>query len=81
MSEYKIDKGIEMPASREAKYPFGEMEVGDSFFIPDKKRIADVRVYARNWIFKGPQALREVRAGYRFSIRLWEDGVRCWRVK
>jgi len=38
MSEYKIDKGIPVPEpnvrGRTSKYPFRQMEVGDSVFIP-----------------------------------------------
>jgi len=33
--EIKIDKNVPMPVmqGRESKYPFSEMEVGDSFFV------------------------------------------------
>ena len=35
--EFKIEKGIEIQESRtrgeKAKYPFKEMEIGDSFFV------------------------------------------------
>jgi len=34
MSEYKIEKGIEIPQGEyRSKYPFRKMEVGDSVFI------------------------------------------------
>lgn len=34
----KIDKGVKMPetSTRESMYPFEDMEIGDSFFVPEK---------------------------------------------
>jgi hypothetical protein len=34
---FKIEKGIPLP---ESKYPFAEMEVGDSFFVPCESKEA-----------------------------------------
>lgn len=41
MTSFKIDKAIPIPKKqmgRVAKYPWKEMEIGDSFFVPDKTR-------------------------------------------
>lgn len=72
----EIDKGIPIPERRKAfsKYPFKEMEIGDSFFI-DKKltTISSVAFQATK------------KTGYKFSLRTVEEkkkkGTRCWRIK
>jgi len=75
IGKMKISKGIMPPESRGAprKYPFDEMEVGDSFDIPiedDKTARGSVYVSA-------------TRLGMKASIRAIEDkGIyRVWRVK
>ena len=34
--EIKIDKHIPIPPRRSQKYPLLDLEIGDSFFVPDK---------------------------------------------
>jgi hypothetical protein len=71
----KIDKDIPIPDYKRgaAKYPFGDMAIGDSFFI-----LADTR---------GLNSLRSraSTAGRRgkkmFSVRKAENGARVWRVE
>jgi hypothetical protein len=38
MAEFKIDRGIPMPSRARNRriYPLGGMEIGDSFFAPEK---------------------------------------------
>jgi hypothetical protein len=46
MSQYQIDKNIPMSLKNmRSKYPFAQMEVGDSFFVPsdDVKNINALR--------------------------------------
>ena len=31
---YKIDNNIPLPSSREYRYPFADMDIGDSIFVP-----------------------------------------------
>jgi hypothetical protein len=38
MTAYKIEKNIPLPTDKpKGKWPFGEMEIGDSFFVGDRK--------------------------------------------
>lgn len=70
--EIKIEKGIPIPAGSKGvhKYPFAQMEVGDSFFTPCEN-LPSLRVYAR-------QVGKE--KGLKFSVRQEEGGARVWRV-
>lgn len=68
----KIEKGIPVPKVGDAmrKFPFDQMEVGDSFLIngaePGKVSGAAYH-YGRTHQKK-------------FSIQKTEDGHRCWRI-
>lgn len=69
MSHLRIDKGIPLPK----RYPFDQMEVGDSFAVPEgisrtRVSIAAMR-YGRDHKMK-------------FTVRQMPDrSLRCWRVK
>jgi hypothetical protein len=67
---YNIESGIKPPKEhRRQKYPFGLMNVGDSFPFPieDYMRIASAMVMYGN------------RQGKKFRLSKME--LRCWRVK
>ena len=69
---YVIDKNVPLPAKattgRKSKYPFDLMEVGDSFFVPGKVRMAStVRQASR-------------RLGRRFVWNEETGGARVWRA-
>lgn len=70
----EIEKGIPMPerskTGRKGKYPFSEMEVGDSFFLDDKtqKSVASTVTSARK------------KFGFTFAARDEDTGVRIWRT-
>lgn len=73
----KIESGIPMPAcyknGRPSSYPFREMEVGQSIYIPASEtfpRHAAKRAYAAGR-----------RAGMKFVCRRDDNGVRIWRVE
>ena len=78
-TQFKIDKGIELPKRKapvsHRKYPWDELEVGDSFFIPKKKivGIGNIRLAA------------EKRLNRKFSGRSVVEhrvkGVRVWRTE
>lgn len=72
---YQIEKNIQMPASvragRTYKYPFTQMEVGDSFFVPEKTA-------AR---FQSTASSASKRHSMKFRCRNVDGGVRCWRVE
>lgn len=74
MSEIKIEKGVPMPKPRaqRAKYPWRELGVGDSFFVPGAAR-------ARCSVGAVHSAQR-IGGGVRFTVRTVEGGVRVWRI-
>lgn len=55
---------------RKATYPFGKMEVGDSFRVPEEKSVT-----VRNSSF-----VYGSRNGKKFTVRKHEDAYRCWRI-
>lgn len=71
MSEIKIEKGIPVPlgagSSGKTIYPWCEMEVGDSFFVPGGKA-------------KGAGQANQDYAPKRFASRKEDGGVRFWRI-
>ena len=73
-----IDKGVPMPRyagerGAPAKYPFREMEVGDSCFVPGES----------NQTFRSHAAYAQ-RSGKKFSARTVVEGgvkgLRVWRI-
>ena len=72
MNQIKIDKGVPVPEeSRGAngKYPFGDLEIGDSFFVGVKQQLlcAAVSGYGR-------------RHNKKFTTRSENGGTRVWRI-
>jgi hypothetical protein len=72
-----IETGIPVPKvntssnhSRGKKYPWLDMEVGDSFFVPDMliQLISNSVTGASK------------RTGFKFTCRTVEGGVRVWRI-
>ena len=81
MEKYKIEKGIQLPDRAfgfgQRKYPFAEMEPGDSFFVPcedDKKK----RTALRNSIMG---SCRRKKGWGKFATRNVKGGIRVWRVE
>ena len=76
-TEIKIDKNIPIQHYTKQvkgydKYPFMEMEVGDSFAIPEGHNDRSIKTYAST-IGK--------KMGIKFKIYKTPDGTyRCWRV-
>jgi hypothetical protein len=65
----KIEKGIEMPK----RYPYDDMEVGDSFVVPDE--VTRTSISASAYIYGK-------RYGKKFSVRKDATKVlRVWRIK
>lgn len=70
---YAIRKGVPVPAARSyrTQYPFADMEVGDSFVVPEDKL----------------ESVRRAGYGYTsrhrgiYRVRLGQDGLwACWRL-
>lgn len=62
-----------MPEDR-TKYPFRDMESGDSILFKDKKQADSARVAALRFV-------RVHRPDWHFSLRKVEDGWRLWRTE
>jgi len=69
-ASFKVERDIPPPPSR-SKYPFGEMEVGDSFLVPGIKTSAEISS-AVNY--------RKSRYGENYICRAVDGGVRVWRT-
>ncbi len=73
---WEIEKNVAMPVvarkSKKSKYPFREMEVGDSVFFPDTTTAGKETAYAHNLTRK---------TGLRFRTNAENGGVRIWRVE
>lgn len=66
---YQVEKNVPLP-SRYSRYPFAQMEVGDSFEVPvDSARNAQHAVYQENR-----------RGEKKFTFRKMGDVARCWRT-
>jgi hypothetical protein len=65
---------VKISKPRATKYPFPDMKVGDSFFVPadDTKAIPRVRSAASLWA---------QRYNRKLATRVVDGGVRVWRVK
>lgn len=90
MSNFEIEKGIpykrstrKRGAGRKRMYPFDQMEVGDSFFVPlaENKNIRNLQACLCVCSKK-----EQSRSGKDFKVSIYEDetkglGVRVWRIK
>ena len=68
MAEFKIEKNIPAPGRR-AKYPFAEMEVGDSFEAPESAKLRTAAYNAGK------------KSGRKFTCRTHDGALRVWRIK
>jgi hypothetical protein len=75
---FTIESGIPMPkrtAGRSgSKYPFADMEVGDSFAIPGDVKAATIRSAVGAFTKRNPDAGK-------FAVRGTGDGLRVFRVE
>ena len=74
-SDYVIEKNVPLVqkngAGRKPKYPFSQMEVGDSFMVPGGN-LKTMQSTAR---------IAGLRLGRKFKAQEQEGGVRVWRVE
>lgn len=95
---FTIEKGIPVPPTtrRQAneKFPFGQMEVGDSFFVANKSlefgegtpaakvdaAAAKANQATYNGIARAKSAFVKANEGKQFTLRKVENGVRVWRT-
>jgi len=69
----QIDTGIVMPEDR-TKYPFRDMQDGDSILFTDKKQAESARVASLRFV-------RMHAPKWQFSLRRVSDGWRLWRTR
>ncbi len=83
---FKIEKGIEIPPRtpysganhcNTAKYPWKELEIGDSFFVPQSDEVSRYALYNR---LRSSACQAAKRLGTHHTVRLVDGGVRVWRV-
>lgn len=76
---FVIEKGVKMPESRgSTRYPFREMEIGDSFFVPTDEPSDIVRI-------RSAASHMKRQHGLVFACRAvcenGKAGIRVWRTK
>ncbi|MEY3082422.1 MAG: hypothetical protein RJA94_2407 [Pseudomonadota bacterium] len=71
MGVIEITKGLPTPRGRKSKYPFREMEVGDSFFSPGSSVIG-IHGCARRH--------RPMKFTCRSVVENGVAGIRVWRI-
>ena len=73
----KIEKGVKVPDKAGTKYPWAEMEVGDSFEITEgdlAKRQSALAASSRSWaVYSKSEA--------KFRTHKTDTSVRIWRIK
>lgn len=73
---FKLEDTIVPPpltTCNNGKWPFNEMEVGQSFFIPETDTSAINAVHGR-------ASADGKRLGKKFTVRTVGGGKRCWRI-
>lgn len=73
---FKIEKSIPIPEARgrrAKKYPFEQMEVGDSFFVPLEEGKSPSAIHASI-------ATAKHRLGINLTTAREEGGIRVWRI-
>lgn len=68
MSLIKIDKDIAIPQHALSKYPWADLEVGDSFAVP------------ANTSFRTQASAAAKKLKRRFTVKQIGDEMRVWRV-
>lgn len=71
---YKIEKNVPVVKTR-SKWPFGKMEVGDSFIIPKGDYIN------MNNIYSAASHYGKRHGGMKFTTKACDEGRRVWRIK
>lgn len=70
-TQYKIESGIPIPAHGKSKYPWLDLEIGQSFEVPG----------AKHSTLGSSASLAGKRYGRKFTARATGSGVRVWRTE
>lgn len=81
---YEIEDSVPLPkiargGNREAQYPFAGMRPGQSFWVPKRDDMTIVALAKSISACMRGYVLRD-KSPYRFAVRSYPDGVRCWCV-
>ena len=80
MSDFVIEKGIPVPPSlRGKRYPFNEMEIGDSILIPCGGESVNFERF-RNRVTAYMSGARKENKELKLVSRKVEGGIRVWRI-
>ena len=75
-TKFRVESGVPIPPVVKSypKYPFDQMQVGDSFDAGEHSKADKVRV-------RNAAAMHGRRTGTKFTTRKTDDNrIRCWRV-
>lgn len=79
---FKIDKNVPIPSRSKhtvSKYPFAQLEVGDSFFAPGKKNTGFSGIVQN--FYRNHRDKTDCKFSIRTVVEKGVKGVRIWRVK
>jgi hypothetical protein len=77
--QFKIEKGVPLPSwqtgrAGQSKYPFADLQVGDSFLVPHFAKTSQMSALIGRW--------QRTHSNQRFATRKVEGGgVRVWRIE
>lgn len=75
---FAIEKSIPIPVrSRDSRYPFKEMDVGDSFMV-EFEATPPIIVTRR---VRSAVSSYQKKSLAKFTVRTFDDGLRVWRVE
>ena len=76
---FQLETGIPVPprasfgSVRGSKYPFADMEVGESFLVPEDVKLTTIR--------SAIGAFNKNNKTVKFAVRNTDTGVRVWRTE
>lgn len=75
-NEFKIEKGVPIPPRKiQSKYPWDQMDIGDSFFVPSTSGYKLSKIQSNAYAYG-----IKITPKRKFVIRTLEKGFRIWRV-
>ena len=80
MSEFTIEQGIEIPKRTrigKSKYPWSDMEVGDSFLVPCES-VPSAQKMRVNLTASGRRYFEQHDPAYKVTVQTTEGGCRAW---
>ena len=78
----QVDKGIPVPVrqhTRKSFWPFDDMKIGDSFFVPILQNAE--RLVTRNRVAQACSQRKRRDPKLNYTIRWEGNGIRVWRIK